>query len=87
MSVACELKCFTNKMTSFRDTLNITCFNYSSNNTIWVPKSNDVICSNYFVDGYKSSELLNPNYVLTIFPDIYKKRTINPSTITDRYEK
>ena len=39
-------------------------------------KVNDVICSNHFMNGCKSNELLNPNYVPTIFPDIYKKRTI-----------
>ena len=69
------------------ETLILLVLNYSSDNTIWVPKKDDVICSNHFVDGYKSNELLNPNYVPTIFPDVYKKRTINPSAISDRYEK
>lgn len=39
---------------------------------LWQPTKNSKICSQHFIGNEKSGHPLNPSYVPTLFPDIYK---------------
>ncbi|XP_028147626.1 uncharacterized protein LOC114341036 [Diabrotica virgifera virgifera] len=46
----------------------------NSDKSQWTPKSTDMVCSAHFIGNVKSSDPLNPNYVPTIFPEVYKRK-------------
>ncbi|XP_044736151.1 zinc finger protein 1-like [Chrysoperla carnea] len=46
----------------------------------WIPTRNSYICSAHFIGGKKSEEHLSPNYVPTIFPEIYQTNQVFKSS-------
>lgn len=51
----------------------------------WKPKNHDFVCSAHFVGNNPSKNPYSPAYIPTIFPDSYKKRSINELQQSNRY--
>uniref|UniRef100_A0A6P7GD71 Uncharacterized protein LOC114336043 n=1 Tax=Diabrotica virgifera virgifera TaxID=50390 RepID=A0A6P7GD71_DIAVI len=53
----------------------------------WTPRPSDRICSTHFIGNTVSLHPHDPNYVPTIFPNIYKEMITNPITALNRFNR
>ncbi|KAM7288114.1 THAP domain-containing protein 1 [Ixodes scapularis] len=59
----------------------------NADGTKWKPTRHTKICSVHFVGGAPSKDVSSPSYVPTIFPDVYRKRSVLPEDKAVRYER
>ena len=60
---------------------------YRQDGSKWEPSDKDEICSAHFVNNEKSDNQYSPNYIPTIFPDIYKKTKFNETAALKRHKR
>lgn len=54
---------------------------------LWQPKNYDFVCSAHFVGNIPSKNPNSPAYIPTIFPEIYKKRSVNELQQNNRHDR